>query len=333
LGKTVGLVGTGRIGAFHARVLAESPLVESLLVADVDAGRAQRVAAEVGARCLDSPEALVRAGIDALVIATATPSHAPLVRLAASARLPTLCEKPIALDLETTDAVLEDVARAGMVLQVGFQRRFDPGYRAAWEAVMAGRLGDLYLVRTASHDPAPPPEDYVRASGGLWRDFMIHDFDAIPWVTGQQIVEVFAEGAAHSDLFACNGDVHHAAAVVRLSGGALGLLSCSRHDPLGYDVRMELLGSKDSLAVGLDERTPLRSVEPGMPAPTRPGHRDFMERFEEAYHAEMRGFLEAVDGGRHEGCTGDEARRGLVVALAAERSLREHRPIAIEEIG
>lgn len=328
----IGLAGAGRIGAFHARLLAAADDVERLLVADPDAARAQAVAEATGARRVDTPEDLVRGGADALVVAAATPSHAPLIELAAGAGLPVFCEKPIALDLAATDAALERVRGAGILLQIGFQRRFDPGYQAAREAVQSGRLGDLYLVRAAGHDPAPPPDEYLDASGGIWRDFVLHDFDVIPWVTGQEIVEVFAQGRATSQVFERNRDIHHGAATLQLSGGALAVLSVSRHDPLGYDVRMELFGSGDSLAVGLDGRTPLRSTEPGISGP-RNAYRDFMDRFDAGYRAELAAFLEAVRDGRPRGCTGEEARRGLLAAMAAERSLTEHRPVRVEEVA
>jgi myo-inositol 2-dehydrogenase/D-chiro-inositol 1-dehydrogenase len=329
----VGLVGAGRIGRYHARALTASPLVSAVTITDADPARAERAAVEVGARCAPSAEALVQDGVDALMIAAATPAHAPLVHLAAEAGLPAFCEKPIALDLATTDAVLEHVAAAGILLQIGFQRRFDPGYRAARDAVRSGGLGDLSLVRIAAHDPVPPSEEYLATSGGIWRDLLIHDFDVVPWVTGREVVEVFAQGSASSALFARQGDVDAAAAVLRFAGGLLGVLSASRQDPLGYDVRLELFGSRDSLAVGLDERTPLRSAEPGVPAPARPAYRDFMERFEAAYEAELRAFLEAVRDGLSSPCTGEDARQALRVALAAERSRAEHRPVRVEEVG
>jgi myo-inositol 2-dehydrogenase/D-chiro-inositol 1-dehydrogenase len=332
VGMHVGLLGAGRIGAFHARVLAASPLVDRLTVTDADPERAERVAAEVGGACAVSPEALVERGADALVIAAATPAHAPLIHLAASAGLPAFCEKPVALDLETTDAVLDHVAATGTMLQIGFQRRFDPGYLAAREAVLSGALGDLSVVRALTHDPAPPPEAYVAASGGIWRDLLIHDFDVLPWVTCREVVEVYADGTAGSEVFVRHGDVDAAAAVVRFAGGLVGVVSGSRLDPLGYDVRLELFGSRDSIAVGLDERMPLRSAEPGVGAPSQPGYRDFMERFAAAYEAELRAFLEAVRDGRPSPCDGADARQALRVALAAERSWREHRPVHVAEI-
>ena len=328
----IGVLGVGRIGAFHARTLAANPLVDRLVITDVDTGRAERVAAELSADHAASPQEVVAVGVDALVIAAATPAHAPLIRLAAEARLPAFCEKPIALDLDTTDDVLEHVRAAGTLLQVGFQRRFDPGYQAARAAVRSGSLGELYLVRVAGHDPEPPPEPYVAASGGIWRDLLIHDFDVVPWVVDQEVVEVYADGTARSELFDRYDDVDTAAAVIRFAGGLLGVVSGSRHDPRGYDIRLELFGSRDSIAVGLDERTPLRSVEPHAP-PAQPGYRDFMERFAEAYRGELHAFLEAVRDGRPSPCSGADARRALRLALTAERSRAEHRPVAVWEVA
>ena len=329
----VGLVGTGRIGSIHARALIESPLVDRLTVTDVDRERAKRVAASLGSGWIDTPEALIDSGLDAIVIAAATPAHAPLLHLAADARLPAFCEKPIALDLAATDELIDHVERAGTLVQIGFQRRFDAGYRAAREAVRSGALGDVHLVRLATHDPSPPPEEYLAASGGIWRDLAIHDLDIAPWVLGQPIAEVYAEGVAHSEMFARHSDVDAACVVLRFDGGVLGVLTATRNDPRGYDVRMELFGLTDSVAVGWNERTPLRSIEPGARPPSEPGYRDFLERFEPAYRRELQAFLESVRGGGESPCTVGDARRALVAALAADRSLREHRPVRIEEVG
>src|SRR6266852_4923920 len=329
----VGLVGTGRIGAFHARVLSESRLVDRLTVTDADGDRARRVALAVGAGHVDTPEALIGTGIDAIVIAAATPAHARLLHMAADARLPAFCEKPIALDLAATDEVIEHVRKAGTMVQIGFQRRFDAGYRAAHDAVRSHSLGDVHVVRLATHDPKPPPEEYVAASGGIWRDLAIHDFDIAAWVLGQGIVEVYADGEAHDELFTRYEDIDTACATLRFEGGTAGVLTATRNNPRGYDVRMELFGLKDSVAVGWDKGTPLRSLEPGVQPPSAPGYRDFMQRFEPAYRIELQEFLGAVGSGGESPCTVADARRALVVALAADRSRREHRPVRIEEFG
>jgi myo-inositol 2-dehydrogenase/D-chiro-inositol 1-dehydrogenase len=188
-------------------------------------------------------------------------------------------------------------------------------------------------MRAATHDPSPPAEDYIAASGGIFRDLHIHDFDAVRFVSGQEIVEVYADGAAlETDWFAEHGDVDTAAAVLRLADGALVLVSGTRHDPLGYDVRLEVFGTGDSIAVGLDGRTPLRSVEPGAPA-RGPGYRDFMDRFEAAYREELAAFVATVRDGGPSPCPLEEARAALGAALAADRSRAERRPVSVEEVG
>jgi len=332
-GLHLGVVGVGRIGAFHARTLSRLDGVAAITVADADAERADRIAAELGARVVEAPEALFERGVDALVIATSTPGHAPLLELAARAGLPAFCEKPVSLDLGTLDAVLEEVERAGILVQVGFQRRFDAGYRAARDAVAAGAVGNLLVVRAATHDPAPPPEEYIATSGGIFRDLHIHDFDAIRYVTGREIVEIYADGAVRETAwFERNRDVDTAVATLRLADGALGVLTGSRHDPLGYDVRLEIFGTNDSIAVGVDARSPLHSAEPSVPAPTGPAYRDLFERFEAAYRTELAAFTQAVQSGGPSSCTLAEARAALVAALAADRSRAERRPVSIEEV-
>jgi myo-inositol 2-dehydrogenase/D-chiro-inositol 1-dehydrogenase len=329
----VGLVGVGRIGVFHGRTLQTLEGVASLTVTDADPARAREVAAELGAAAAETPDALVDAGVDALVIATATAGHAPLLRFAASAGLPAFCEKPVALDLASLDEALDAVSRSGILVQIGFQRRFDAGYRAARDAVASGALGNLLTVRAATHDSVPPTEQYIASSGGIFRDLQIHDFDAIRFVTGQEIVEVYADGAVReTPWFAQHGDVDVDVAVVRLSGGALGILSGSRHDPLGYDVRLEVLGSADSIVVGADARSPLRSVEPGAHRPAHAGYANFVERFEPAYRAELAAFVETVREHGKSACTLDDARAALLVALAADRSRAERRPVLTEEV-
>jgi myo-inositol 2-dehydrogenase / D-chiro-inositol 1-dehydrogenase len=332
-GLHVGLVGVGRIGAFHAETLSALEGVSSLTLADADAERASLLAKELGVRAAESPEAMVEADIDALVIATATPGHAPLLRLAASGSVPAFCEKPVALELAAMDEVIEEVGRARILVQVGFQRRFDAGYRAARKAVVTGELGNLLLVRAATHDPAPPTEEYIAASGGIFRDLNTHDFDAVRFVTGEEIAEVYADGAVReTEWFARHNDVDAAVAVLRLSGGALGIASGTRHDPLGYDVRLELLGTGDSIVVGVDSSSPIRSVEPGVEH-AGVGYRNFLERFEDAYRAELAAFVDAVREGGESPCTLEDARAALLVALAADRSRAERRPVSIEEVA
>ena len=331
-GLHLGLVGVGRIGALHAATLRGFDEVDRLTIADADPGRAGAVAGDVGAEVGETPEAVLDAGVDGLVIATPTPAHAPLISLAVGAGVPVFCEKPVALELERLDALAEEVERSGVPVQIGFQRRFDLGYRTARDAVANDDVGRLLLVRAATHDPVPPPEDYIASSGGIFRDLHIHDFDAIRFVTGQEIVDVYADGAVReSSWFERYGDVDAAAAVLRLAEGTLAVLTGARHDPLGYDVRLELFGTRDSVVVGDDARTPLRSLEPGA-RPRAQGYRDFLDRFGDAYRSELAAFVALVGRGAPSECTLADARAALVAALAAGRSREERRPVSTEEV-
>jgi myo-inositol 2-dehydrogenase / D-chiro-inositol 1-dehydrogenase len=328
----VGVVGLGRIGRHHVQTLLGLDGV-SVTVTDADRQRAGRVSDELCVRAVATPEELLEADVDALVIATSTPSHAPLLQLAAASAVAAFCEKPVALDLPTMDAVRAEVARAGILVQVGFQRRFDPGYVAARDAVASGDLGRILAMRAATHDPVSPPAEYIAVSGGIFADLHIHDFDAVRFVGGEEITEVYADGAALDAPWVGElDDVDVAAAVLHLSGGGLVILSGTRRDPLGYDVRLEVFGTHDSIAIGQDSQTPIRSVEPGI-APPAGAYRDFWDRFELAYRSELAAFVETVRANAPSPCSLDEARAALVVALAAERSRRERRPVQIDEVG
>jgi myo-inositol 2-dehydrogenase / D-chiro-inositol 1-dehydrogenase len=323
----LGVIGVGRIGAFHARTLLSVATVESVSLGDLDAARAACLAAELGAGAASTPEALVEGGIDALVIAAPTPAHRALLSLAAAAKVPTFCEKPVALDLPTLDAVIAEAA--GILVQVGFQRRFDAGYRAGRDAIASGAVGKTLVLRAATHDPSPPPEAYIATSGGIFRDLHIHDFDAIRYITGREIVEVYADGAVReTPWFADHDDVDVATAALRLDDGTLAIVSGTRHDPLGYDVRLEVFGTKDSIVVGVDDHSPIRSVEPGAPKPKK-GYANFMERFAAAYRAELETFVECVRDGKPSPCTLQDARAALAVAVAADRSRAERRPVTV----
>ncbi|MEU6169132.1 Gfo/Idh/MocA family protein [Streptomyces tanashiensis] len=326
----IGLIGTGRIGSFHAGVLARHPEVESLVVADADAVRAAGVAGALGAEAAPDVDALLGHALDAVVIASATAAHAELIARAAGAGLPAFCEKPIALDVPGTLAALDAVAEAGTVLQLGFMRRFDAGYRAAREAVRSGRLGRLHTVRAVTSDPEPPPAAYLPLSGGLFRDCLVHDFDIVRWVTGREVVEVYATGSdAGPAMFREAGDVDTAAAVLTLDDGTLATATATRCNGAGYDVRMELAGERDQIVVGLDDRTPLTSVEPqGPPAPGKPWP-GFLERFASAYEAELDAFVRLVRGEAPNPCDGREALAALRIAEACERSRRERIPVRV----
>ncbi|WP_406390974.1 Gfo/Idh/MocA family oxidoreductase [Streptomyces sp. NBC_00887] len=330
----IGLIGTGRIGSFHAGVLARHPRVGSLVVTDPDAARAAQVADRTGATTVASAADVLGAGVDAVVIASATAAHAELIGRVARAGLPAFCEKPIALDLPGTLGALREVDRAGSVLQLGFMRRFDPGYAAARAAVRSGALGRLHTVRATTADPAPPPAAYLPLSGGLFRDCLVHDFDILRWVTGREVTEVYATGSdAGHPMFRAAGDVDTAAALLTLDDGTLASATATRCNGAGYDVRMELAGEQDQITVGLDDRTPLTSAEPqGPAAPDKPWP-GFLERFAPAYEAELDAFVRVVRGELANPCDGREALHALRIAEACELSRRERRPVATAELA
>jgi myo-inositol 2-dehydrogenase/D-chiro-inositol 1-dehydrogenase len=241
------------------------------------------------------------------------------VRQAVAAGIPVFCEKPVSLELAPLDEAIRQTDDAGAFVQVGFQRRFDAGYRALRDAVAAGAAGTLLALRAATHDPAPPPEAYIASSGGIFRDLSIHDFDAIRFVTGREIVEIYADGSVRETAwFERHGDVDAAVATLRLDDGTLAVVTGTRRDPRGYDVRLEVLGTADSLVAG--------APPPGA------GDASFLERFGAAYRAELAAFVEAVSTGAPSPCTLADARAALGVALAADRSRAERRPVAVEEV-
>ncbi|WP_416481945.1 Gfo/Idh/MocA family oxidoreductase [Streptomyces sp. CL12] len=329
----IGVIGTGRIGTLHANTLSRHREVGSLILTDADPARAQRLAHRLGETAAPGVDEIFRWGVDAVVITTATAAHAELIGRAARSGLPVFCEKPIALDLPGTLQALAEVAAAGTVLQMGFQRRFDAGYAGAREAVRAGRLGRLHTVRALTCDQSPPPAEWLRPSGGLFRDTLIHDFDILRWVTGQEVSDVYAAGSDTGPaMFREAGDVCTGAALLTLDDGTLATTTATRTNGAGYDVRMELAGERDTVVVGLDDRTPLASTEPTGPPPADKPWTGFLERFAPAYEAELCAFVEVLHGTRANPCDGREALQALRIAEACEVSRRERRAVAMTEI-
>lgn len=327
----VALLGAGRIGGLHARLLAELIGAENVTVADIDPARAATVASSVGAAAEGVEEAIAAA--DALVIAASSTAHAGLIRTGLTRGIPIFCEKPLAPDLADTKRLVQEIEEAGVPFQLGFQRRFDAAYREARRLIESGELGRIYVIRLAGHDPEPPHESYIPESGGIFQDFSVHDFDVTRWLTGQEVEEVYADGGVLGfEVFAKYGDVDTAVATLRLTDGTLAVLTVTRHDPLGYDIRTEIFGSRDSVTVGLGPKTPLRSVEPGVPPPAGPAWSRFLDRFTDAYRDELAAFLELASGAGKSACTARDGLEALRVAVAATRSLHQHRPVRLTEV-
>ncbi|MGW7255356.1 Gfo/Idh/MocA family protein [Streptomyces sp. NPDC054834] len=329
----IGILGLGRIGAFHAETLSGLDVVESLVVADPFADAAKAAAERFGAEVADSSEAVLAAGVDALVVAAATDAHPALIVAGVEAGVPVFCEKPVARTMREGVEVLKAVEGSDVPVQIGYNRRFDAGFVAARAAVQAGELGKLHTVRSTTLDPAPPPAAYIAASGGIFRDCSVHDFDIIRWVTGREVTEVYAVGGNRgADHIKEAGDADTTGALLTLDDGTIAVISNSRHNARGYDVRMELHGFTDSIAVGLDDKLPLRSVEPGVTFPSGTPHDFFMDRFTDAYRAELTAFTEVVAGTRPSPCTIADALEAGWIAEACTLSLHEHRPVTIAEV-
>lgn len=329
----IGLAGVGRIGAYHAGILFGLPAVESVIVADADVARAREVAERLGVAFAESPETLLNSGLDALVITTPTQAHPELIVRGAEAGLPVFCEKPVAPDIDSTLEVIKRVSSAATAVQVGFQRRFDAGYGNAREAAQSGALGWVHTLRATTLDPAPPAPSYIATSGGLFRDCGVHDFDAIRWVTNRDVAEVYALGSNRgADFFRAAGDVDTMAAMLRLDDDSLAVVSNTRYNGAGYDVRLEVLGSEDSIGVGLDDRLPLRSAEPGTKFLAGSPYPSFTERFADAYRCELEAFVDLVARGGESPCTMQDALEAFYIAEACEVSLARHRPVRVGEV-
>ena len=329
----IGLAGVGRIGAFHASTLASLEDVEQVVVADARPDAAARLADESGYEFSPDLDDLL-SRVDALVITTATSGHATTLRAALAAKVPSFCEKPLATTLEETIELLDLVRGSDLPVQVGFQRRFDPGYGRARAAVVAGELGFVHTVRVNTHDQSPPPADYIPTSGGLFRDCSIHDFDILRFVTGREVAGAYGVGTNKgAAFFAESGDVDTAAALLTLDDGTLVTASATRYNGEGHDVRMEVMGSEGTLGVGYDDSLAVRSAEDGVDYPRGPRKWSFMERFGPAYRTELSTFCDVVAGRVDSPCTVADALEAFRIAEACEVSRATGRPVAMDEIA
>jgi myo-inositol 2-dehydrogenase/D-chiro-inositol 1-dehydrogenase len=321
--------GAGRIGAIHAANIAAHPGARLHTLVDTDHAAAERLAVRHGAVVRSRAEALADPDIDAVVIASSTDTHADLVEAAANAGKAIFCEKPLDLDRRRAEACAAVAESCGVPLMVGFNRRFDPNFARLEREIRAGRIGKPEILRLASYDPAPPPLDFVRRSGGLFRDMMIHDLDMACWLLGEEPVEVFASASVLVDpAIGAAGDVDTAVVTLRMASGALCQIANSRRAVYGYDQRIEVLGSKGALqAENIVESTVVFSGIEGIvsdkPLPF------FLERYAEAYRRELDHFIAAVAGGAAPLVGGKDGVRALALADAASESARTGRPVAL----
>ena len=329
----IGLAGAGRIGAFHAATLNGLDAVDQVVITDAAADVATKVASELGVETAPDVARLLASGIDGFVITTATPGHAPLLRQAIAAGIPTFCEKPVAATLEETVELTTLVESSDVPVHIGFQRRFDTGYQRAKAAVESGELGPIHAIRATTHDQSPPHASYIPTSGGIFRDCNVHDFDIIRFVTGREVDTVYATGANKgADFFGAAGDVDTSAAILTLDDGTLATVTSTRYSGGGHDVRMEVMGQKGAVAVGLDDSLALRSLEDGVDYPKGPQHWSFMERFLPAYIKELTAFFDVAAGRIPSPCTVRDALEAFRVAEACEISRAQQRLVRMSEI-
>ncbi len=329
----VTVLGVGRLGASHAANLRALSDVTQLRIYDSDPARAAGVAGPLEAEVAPSVEAALT-GADAAIIVTPTGTHAALIRQCVGSGVPTFCEKPVALRLDDTRAVAEEVERTSARVQIGFQRRFDAGYRRARMMLAEGEIGSVYSFYMVSRDAIPPPDEYIATSGGQFKDQLIHDFDITRWLFADEVEELYANGSTSGfERYREMGDVATAGVALRMRGGAIGLISGARHNPAGYDIRVEIYGSRDSIAIGLDPRSPIRSVEVDAPPVAGPAYPSFFVRFGDAYRAELAHFLRFARGEVDNACTVRDGLEALRLAEAAERSRQQGRPVRLSEIG
>lgn len=326
------LIGAGRIGKVHARTIDLNPEVSLAAVADVHAEAAESLARQYGVRVMDAEAIFTDGDIDAVLIASSTATHADYLERAAQSGKAILCEKPIALDLARTREALKTLEAHPVTCALGFNRRHDPQFSALKQAVVEGRIGDMETLIIISRDPLPPPVEYVRVSGGLFRDMMIHDFDMARWLLDEPIVQVQAQGSCLIDpAIGEAGDVDTAMVMLVTASGRLCHISNSRRACYGYDQRIEAFGSAGMLQASNETETRLRFTgEPGQ-VEEKPKW-FFLERYAQAYSAEINDFVDAWQQGRAPLAGARDGLEALRLAEAAQLSLQQQRPVKLDEI-
>ena len=331
----IGIIGAGRIGSLHAETLAfRTSDAAPLIIADVNRAAAEKVAARCGIpRVTDSAaEVIGDPKIEAVLICSSTDTHAELIVAAAAAGKHIFCEKPIERTLARIDYALAAVEKAGVQLQIGFNRRFDPTFARVRKAVETGEIGTPHLLHIISRDPEPPPIDYIKVSGGIFLDMTIHDFDMARFLLGSEVEEVFtAAGVRVDPRIGEAGDQDTAVVVLRFKNGAIGTIENCRKAVYGYDQRVEVFGSGGAISTG--NCYPNQALVATAKAVSRdlPLH-FFLERYAESFAREMQAFVNAVLEGNPTPVTGIDGRIPVAMALAARKSHDEHRPVRLDEI-
>jgi len=330
----IGIIGAGRIGKLHARNLAyRVPGAKPVAVADVFVEAAQAVGAELDLAAHQDYRAIVEdKSIEAVFICSSTDTHAQIIEEAAEAGKQIFCEKPIALDLAKIDRALAAVERAGVKLQIGFNRRFDPNFKRVRDAVASGEIGTPHVLRITSRDPAPPPLAYVKVSGGIFLDMTIHDFDMARYLIGSEVESVYAAGAVLVDPeIGKAGDIDTTLITLQFANGVLGTIDNSRQAVYGYDQRVEVFGSGGMVTCS-NELPNSAVVSNGNGVHGALPLFFFVERYTEAYIAESKAFIDCIVQDTTPPVVGLDGRIPVVMGYAAKKSFEEKRPVRLSEV-
>ena len=329
------LIGAGRIGLVHAKaIMTAIPNAEIVAVADYYKESASALAETYGIdfHTDNHLDAINYEGVNAVIIASSTDTHAPFIIDSAQAGKQIFCEKPIAADLGDIDKALASVEQAGVQLQIGFNRRFDPSFIRIKQAIDTGEIGTPHLIHVISRDPSPPPIEYIKVSGGMFFDMTIHDFDMARFLFGE-VDEIYATGGVLVDpAIGEAGDIDTAIISLKFTNGAIGTIDNSRQAVYGYDQRVEVFGSNgsasnanlypDAVVISNSERIQRASLP----------HNFFLERYMASYENELQAFVDAIVNDKPVSVTGNDGRVPVVMAMAAKRSLAENRPVKLSEI-
>ena len=332
----VGIIGAGRIGKVHAKNISMFvPEMEIKTIADPFMNeQTEAFAKQYGIpNCTkDANDILSDPEIEAVLICSSTDTHSKYIIEAAHAKKHIFCEKPIDYDLAKVHAAIDAAKEAGVKLQIGFCRRFDHNHRAVYDMVRDGKVGKVNIVKISSRDPEPPPVSYVKVSGGIFYDMMVHDFDMARFLAGSEVTEVFAYGAVLVDpAIGEAGDVDTAVVTLKFANGAMGVIDNSRRAVYGYDQRVEVFGSEGAVMDVND--TPTNAVYYGADGSiASPCYKIMWDRYTSAFAAEQQAFAEAVINGTPPLVTGEDGLYPILIAAAATKSLKEGRPVKISEI-
>ncbi len=332
----VGLIGAGRIGRLHAEHLAfRIPDANLLAVSDIILEAAQKCAADLGIPTATQDHRIIMENpdIEAVVVCSSTDTHAQMIEEAAAAGKHIFCEKPIAHDLGEIDRALAAVEEAGVKLQIGFNRRFDPNFRRVRELVATGKIGEPHILRITSRDPAPPPIEYIKVSGGIFLDMTIHDFDMARYLIGSEVEEIYAAGGVMVDpAIGQAGDIDTAVITLRFENGVIGTIDNSRQAVYGYDQRVEVFGSGGMVTVS-NNTSDSAVVSDGQSVHGPLPLHFFIERYVDSYIAEMKAFIECIQEDKAPPVTGIDGRVPVVMGYAARKSYEENRPVRLSEIA